>query len=155
MLGFHQSWLYFGLMAAFFRKPISTADFVETSCRDGSKVLQSRMLLRLIDARALWRRIKGAGVHVVSEYRCLRIAVNHYLHLDQPHIITARQDEPELEIFLSKILFSIRILITTLMSTTDMPYISFLNTQMRPWSDQLGREPPSAKMLASHMIHSG
>ena len=152
MLEFYQSWLYFGLMAAFFHEPIPPEHFVDTSRYSGRKIVQTHMLTSLIKAQGglPWLVKQKAAC------RCLRIAVNHCLFLDQPHIFTNGPDESELEILSSQILFSIKILINTLIPAFDMAIdIRLMRTQMKPWSEMLGREPPSATILTAHMVRNG
>lgn len=51
MLEFYQKWLYFGLIAVFFHKPILTQRFVEASRYSGRMIIQSHMLGSSIKAQ--------------------------------------------------------------------------------------------------------
>ena len=152
MLEFYQRWLYFGLMAAVFHKTISTEHFVETSGYSGKKIIQSRMLPSLIKAQGglSWR------VRRKSACRCLRIALNHCLYLDQPQIFINGPEEPELEITSSQILLSIKILIDALLPALDLTAdVRLMRNQLKPWSERLSREPPSATILTASMRRNG
>lgn len=85
-----------------------------------------------------------------------RIAVNHCLYLDQPHIFINGSDEPELEILSSQIMFSIKILVNRVLPAFDLTTdVRLMRTQMKPWSEKLGREPPSATILTTYMMRNG
>ena len=86
---------------------------------------------------------------------CLPIAANHCLRLDQPRIFTNQQAEPEFESHPIKTVFPIRILICTLVSTIVSSEARLLQSYIRPWSDKLGREPPSIMIPTTQMIENG
>lgn len=150
MLEFYQRWLYFGLMAAFFNKPISVKDFSRCSDTSGIMVVDCRKLNPLIDEWWL-RTLRTLRILLSgSAPQCLQIAMHHCLYLDQPHVIEAWQDEPGIEILLS-----IKVLMASLLSALKLPKSDDMISQLKPWSKKLGREPPSATILTAHMIRNG
>ena len=108
--------------------------------------LSTAKLNPLIDE---WRRLRPR-LSWTSAPQCLQIAMHHCLYLDQPHIIEAWQDEPGVEI-----LFSIKVLIASLLSVLNLPESDVMISQSKPWSKKLGREPRSATILTAHMIRNG
>lgn len=155
MLGFYQTWLYFGLIMEFFRypvenrdiAPIKMEDFVRPSDAGGSPIICS---VKLTDMINIWgRHYYGFKMPFASQpsrtIASLRGSVRHAMlecvHLDQPHIIGTWQAKGAYEVILS-----IKILLNSFVTALTRQSI------MEKWTDNIRNKPRRIPFLEGYMI---
>ena len=178
MLGFYQTWLYFGTIMEFFRYPVENGDlppiriedFIRSSDAGGSPIICSVKLTEMI---SVWGRshygfnmpfAKKPSTTIESLCGSLERAQLECVYLDQMHVVGTWQIKGAYEVILSiKILLNsfltaiIRERTFTdwaLLARYDFPPGTSLNRQtIKPWDYGLSCVLPSGTLLERHMIN--
>ena len=155
MLGFYQTWLYFGLIMEFFRypvenrdlPPIEMEDFIRRSDAGGSPFICS---VRLTDMINIWGRsyysfkmpfAKKPSTTIESLCGSIERALLECVYLDQMHVVGTWQTKGAYEVILS-----IKILLNS--------FLTILNyhSNIKPLYDGRGYARPSGTLLEGLMI---
>ena len=153
MLGFYQTWLYFGLIMEFFRypvenrdlPPIEIEDFIRPSDARGSPIICSVKLTEMIN---VWGRnyygSENPSPTIVSLRGSIRDALSQCVYLDQMHVVGTWQIKGAYEIILS-----IKVLLNSFLTALDC------QTNIKPWDYGLCYVPPSGTLLERYMVNHG
>ena len=156
MLGFYQTWLYFGIIMEFFRypvehgdlPPIEVEDFIRPSDTRGSPIICSVKLTEMINIWARnyyfrWPFARKPSPTIESLCYSMRHALTECVHLDQVHVVGRWQIKGAHEIILS-----IKVLLNSFVTALEMR-----SNNIWPWDYGLCYVPPSGTLLERHMIN--
>ena len=175
MLGFYQTWLYFGLIMEFFRypvenqdlPPIEIEDFIRPSDAGDSSIICSIKLTEMI---SVWGRkyysfktlFAGQPSPTIESLRgCVEHALLECVYLDQVHVVGTWQIEGAYEVILS-----IKVLLNSFLTALNChiymdngrnyvrPSGTLLEgSTIKPWDYALCCVLPSGTLLERHMIN--